>query len=257
VDDKSEESRRMRYLRRVFGSPGGYAETKKSQFILDSIERFRLEKYPLCSSLDVLDAGCGTGEISRKIATQGHNVKGLDIRGDFIEIARFRTSSRNCSFDVCDVSELSKLGRRFNVVVFSEVIEHMKDAHRGLQSIRDALERPGQLILTTPNSHGPYELLYKRPLDAASATLRRIMRWQEKLGERHVNLFTYPAIIRMLEKYGFRICSTRNSDFLSFLPYVRTSRLARADCGIADRLPPFLSSGWYFNCYLEASSSTA
>lgn len=227
-----------------------YSIIKKTQFILDSIQRFQKEAYPNVSSLDVLDLGCGEGEVSQRIAANGHNVLGVDINSERIALANSRTTTPRCRFSVCDVYDIGKLGVKFNVVVFSEVIEHMKEGGAPLRTIRDVLITPGQMILTTPNAHGPYELMWERPLALAFSFLRRIPGRVAIEGGSHINLYDYEGINVLLAKLGFSVHARRNSDFLSFFPTIKTTRLARWDCKVADVLPPHLSSGWYFDCRL-------
>lgn len=55
--------------------------------------------------LRVLDAGCGTGYLSRKLHERGAHVTGVDLSDEMIEIAR-ATSSREIEFHVDSTSEL-------------------------------------------------------------------------------------------------------------------------------------------------------
>jgi 2-polyprenyl-3-methyl-5-hydroxy-6-metoxy-1,4-benzoquinol methylase len=227
-----------------------YSIIKKTQFILDSIQRFQKEAYANVSSLDVLDLGCGKGEVSQQIAANGHNVLGVDINSERIALAKSRTTTPRCRFSVCDVYDIGKFGVKFNVIVFSEVIEHIKEGEAALRLIRDLLTTPGQMILTTPNAHGPYELMWERPLALVLPFIRRILGRVAIEGGSHINLYTYESINMLLAKLGFSVHARRNSDFISFFPTIRMTQLAKWDCKVVDALSPHLSSGWYFDCRL-------
>jgi 2-polyprenyl-3-methyl-5-hydroxy-6-metoxy-1,4-benzoquinol methylase len=62
-------------------------------------------------NLTVLDAGCGTGYLSRQLATQGAVVTGIDLAENMIAIAQEKSAQRNLTIDfyVDDCSKLEKL----------------------------------------------------------------------------------------------------------------------------------------------------
>jgi 2-polyprenyl-3-methyl-5-hydroxy-6-metoxy-1,4-benzoquinol methylase len=237
-----------------------HEKVKRTRFILDSIGQFRKEFYPNISSLDVLDLGCGKGEISQQIAAQGHSVLGVDINPDRIEFSK-STRTPFCRFTVCDASDINKLELKFNVVVFSEVIEHIKQGDSVLQSVRSVLTIPGQLILTTPNAYGVPELLWERPLAPMLHFVRKIFGRAPCKGSRHINLYTYKRIRKLIAESGFNIYAWRNSLFIlasscPFLKPFEATRLAKWDCRFADTMNPVMSGGWYFDCRTRFESES-
>lgn len=54
----------------------------------------------------VLDACCGTGELSRRLAATGRSVVGVDLSRRHIEYAREHTDSSSVEFRVGDVAEM-------------------------------------------------------------------------------------------------------------------------------------------------------
>src|SRR5208337_5194382 len=104
-----------------------------------------------------------------------------------------------------------------------------KEGEAALRLIRDVLTTPGQMILTTANAHGPYELMWKRPL-ALVRFLRRILGRVTIEGAGHINLYNHESVNMLLAKLGFSVHARRNSDFISFFPTIRTTGLAKWDC---------------------------
>ncbi len=67
-------------------------------------------------SLDVLDAGCGTGRVARDLARRGLDVVGVDLDPSMLDVARRKAPTvRWVLGDLVDVD----VGRRFDVVVLA------------------------------------------------------------------------------------------------------------------------------------------
>ena len=72
----------------------------------------------------VLDVGCGYGDLADDLAAKGAQVTGIDIDIRRIEIAEKRYSRPNLSFLHGDILT-ADLKRRFDVIVISNVLEHV------------------------------------------------------------------------------------------------------------------------------------
>lgn len=97
----------------------------------------------------VLDVGCGTGSVAL-IANRGKgNVYvGLEPDLDRVNIARSRGLDVSVGF--LDDQFISEHGR-FDVVMASDVIEHVSDPAAFLEQTKRALEPAGLIIISTPN----------------------------------------------------------------------------------------------------------
>ena len=74
------------------------AENEDSNRILNSdpiLRKFIGE----IQNLTVLDAGCGTGYLSRQLATQGAVVTGIDLSENMIAIAQEKSAQRNLTIN--------------------------------------------------------------------------------------------------------------------------------------------------------------
>ncbi len=109
-------------------------------------------------SVRVLDAGCGIGtdvfmlnlEVGnrREVVFHGVDASGTAIR-HAEHVAKLRGDT-NCSFFQSDVRDLSVTGP-YDIVICSEVIEHLQEPLKALQEFARVLRKGGTLILTTPN----------------------------------------------------------------------------------------------------------
>lgn len=108
---------------------------------------------------NVLNAGCGSGELSFLLGSQGHRVEGLDPGAEYIDLARAQAAKfglKDCTFSVAGIEEYAQAnaGKLFDVVVATDVIEHIKDDVAAVKAMLSLLKPGGDLFLTIPA--GPY-----------------------------------------------------------------------------------------------------
>jgi 2-polyprenyl-3-methyl-5-hydroxy-6-metoxy-1,4-benzoquinol methylase len=97
----------------------------------------------------VLDAGCGEGWLSRRIAEEGIEVVGVDGSAPLIEKAQSAGGAQfiQLSYDEF-ISQPTRAGRDFDVVVFNFSL-FAEDIVRTLSAARDTLRPGGALIIQT------------------------------------------------------------------------------------------------------------
>lgn len=101
--------------------------------------------------LSVLDYGCGTGWLSNQLSKYAE-VTGIDISDKAILLASKKYPQ--VSFIAFDASskEVEKLGnKKFDIIVSSEVIEHIENQSGYFDNMMSFLKAKGLLVLTTPN----------------------------------------------------------------------------------------------------------
>lgn len=99
------------------------------------------------TGLSVLEAGCGTGWMSQRLAGHGA-VVAVDLADEVVGRARARAPQ--VDFRVGDLLT-ADLGQGHDVVVTLEVLAHVADQPRFLRRLRDALVPGGELYLATQN----------------------------------------------------------------------------------------------------------
>ncbi|MCJ7429443.1 MAG: methyltransferase domain-containing protein [Candidatus Nanohaloarchaeota archaeon QJJ-5] len=93
----------------------------------------------------VLDAGCGNGFLARHFATQGATVTGVDTSEALIEQARDYDDT--VEYQVADIKDMS-LGETYDVILCNNVIQHIEDYQRVLDTFDDHLADDGRIIIT-------------------------------------------------------------------------------------------------------------
>ena len=97
----------------------------------------------------ILDAGCGNGYLAGKLADLGYEVIGIDIAEDGIAIAKERYPAQK--FLVASVyDDLLPMIGPVDLVVSSEVIEHLYYPKSFLLNMYRVIRPNGWIILTTP-----------------------------------------------------------------------------------------------------------
>ncbi len=99
--------------------------------------------------LDILDAGCGEGYLSRVLARQGANVTGIDASANLIEAARTQSlnDALSVSFDVGTVDDLPYENEAFDLVVCNHLMNDLRDPARAITQFSRVLCRGGRLII--------------------------------------------------------------------------------------------------------------
>jgi 2-polyprenyl-3-methyl-5-hydroxy-6-metoxy-1,4-benzoquinol methylase len=154
TDNYSEYLHRSKdYYNRRFGreATAGYAPQAEERLRWGCIRKAVLQ-HPAAAAgkAEILDFGCGRGWMSALLAECG-NVTGADLSNEAIEQARSRYPG--IEFVCIDASDdlHDTLHRRFDVVVSSEVIEHVLKQEDYMQNTISVLKPGGLLVLTTPN----------------------------------------------------------------------------------------------------------
>jgi ubiquinone/menaquinone biosynthesis C-methylase UbiE len=120
--------------RRDGRDPGGYHD------LVDELEIGFVERYG--RGRDVLEVGCGTGLLLRRIAAFARTARGVDLSPEMLERARAR------GLDVIEASatRLPFPDASFDVACSFKVLAHVRDVHGALSEMARVV-RPGGHIL--------------------------------------------------------------------------------------------------------------
>ena len=154
----------------------------------------------------ILDIGCGDG-FATGVAAQrnpGHHFAGLDWSVGSLAAARQRGIAVLRAG--LDTPSLPIRPTSVDVVVMSEVIEHLVDTDSAIEAAHRALKPGGSLLLSTPN----LAAWYNRGLLAAGiqpvfseVSLRSVFGRPGSQVAGHLHMFTRRALVEFLTAYGF------------------------------------------------------
>ncbi|HEY9003250.1 MAG TPA: class I SAM-dependent methyltransferase [Mucilaginibacter sp.] len=107
----------------------------------------------------ILDLGCGNGHLVSYLVKQGYDAYGTDASENGIAIAKKEYPDRfflqDLSTDQLPV-ELQKL--KIDTIISTEVIEHLYNPDGFIEFCKNALQKNGELIISTPY-HGYWKNL--------------------------------------------------------------------------------------------------
>jgi 2-polyprenyl-6-hydroxyphenyl methylase/3-demethylubiquinone-9 3-methyltransferase len=128
----------------------------RMEFILEALKEHSEHKAANAKTfekLSILDVGCGGGLLSEPLARLGAKVTGIDASEKAIQAANYhsRISELRINYLTGDIGVLIERKKKFNVVIASEVIEHVLNPKEFLKGVAKVLMPNGVLIVTTLN----------------------------------------------------------------------------------------------------------
>jgi len=216
----------------------------------------------------IIDLGCGTGLLSKEIYLRKNiSIIGVDLDKNNIDIAK-----KQCPENKYYCADIKKIKNKLkaDVIICSEVLEHLSNPSEILKKINNAIDNKGIVLITIPNGYGPWEILENQPLEIIRNfiqdkpkvryiyyRIRDIFRLGAKdsinsnEGSRHVQRFTLIDILKLFKKTKFKIIEQKNTHFFSsLLPFIvirtKIPFVYHLDRWICRLIPKKFSSGWGF-----------
>lgn len=168
----------------------------------------------------ILDMGCGNGEMTQRLIAEGFDVVGIDASQTGIDIAKRKHPDRFFLHDVSADKLPDEVGDRpFDIVISTEVIEHLYAPRAYMALIRRTLQsRRGDVILSTPY-HGYLKnvaLAVSGKMDTHYSPL-----WDGG----HIKFWSRKTLTALLEEFGFEVTEFQGA---GRLPYLWKSMILRA-----------------------------
>jgi SAM-dependent methyltransferase len=255
-------------------NPWGYG--KRLRFVAEAIATEYRDRSP--DSVRVLDVGCGNGSLlAIPLARAGLDVTGVDLHRPSIERAR-RTADAipNAHFIAGAVTDLTE--PPFDVVILSEVLEHVFDPEVLLLVSLEHLKPDGIVVITVPNGYGEFEIdswIFRTlHLRVAVDFLKRVLRTGSAASVAgsepdiaatdnedcpHVQFFRRRRLQQMFRECSLALVRESAGSFVCG-PLVchalgRSRRFIEWNVRVADRLPLAFASSWHFVLRLATERS--
>jgi 2-polyprenyl-6-hydroxyphenyl methylase/3-demethylubiquinone-9 3-methyltransferase len=105
------------------------------------------------AGLDILDIGCGGGVLSEPLRRLGGRVVGIDPAPENAAAARLHADKSGLTIDyrATTIEAIAETGERFDLVIASEVVEHVADLPLFVRASAACVRPGGLFIVTTIN----------------------------------------------------------------------------------------------------------
>jgi len=94
-----------------------------------------------------IEIGCGEGHVTKHINDMGINIEGADLYGKIVDTARILHPS--IKFNVISLYELSNHNKSYDLVLATEVLEHLDDPERAIKEMIKSSQK--YIFLSVPN----------------------------------------------------------------------------------------------------------
>jgi 2-polyprenyl-6-hydroxyphenyl methylase/3-demethylubiquinone-9 3-methyltransferase len=166
---------------------------------LRHFRRDETARHPL-DGLTVLDIGCGGGLLCEPLTRLGASVTGIDAGGKNVVVARLHAERMGLAIDYRETTSeaLAAEGKRFDIVLNMEVVEHVDNVPLYIKSCADLVAPGGLLFSATIN-----RTLRARALAVFFA--ENVLRWLPR-GTHDWNKFlTSDELKALITRNGLRI----------------------------------------------------
>lgn len=198
VDDGLDHHADDRFLSYYRNKSEDDETAARSQAMFETLCRIREECGDSADNLKIADVGCGPGAQSIYWASRGHDVRGLDVNADFIDVARERAAAANLDVDfrVGTAADLPWPDSSVDICLAPELLEHVPEWEDCLDEFTRILRPGGLLYINTSNKLCPVQNEFELPLYSwYPGTLKR---YCERLAvttkPQFANYATYPAV---------------------------------------------------------------
>ena len=166
-----------------------------------------------------LEVGPGSGVYLPLLSSVFETVYATDIEAAYLKYAAPLVDKlANLKLLVDDIADSKLPPQSFDLILCSEVLEHISDSSAAVAGMRRLLKPGGLLILSTPQRYSPLELAAKIAFLPGVIQLVRLIYREPILETGHINLMTSRTVERQLTEAGFCISERYKSGL--YLPFV-------------------------------------
>ncbi len=180
------------------------AFAKRARLILEEVEQAHPEK--------ILDAGCGRGFYVHAVSHFPFvkEVQGIDVNEEYLTIAKKYLTDPKITVQKASIYELPFPDKYFDVVISSEVMEHLSDDSAALKEIKRVLKPTGTLLISVPNLHFPFlwDPLNWILMKFFNTHIDKNIWWLAGIWADHERLYTQKDLEKVVQDAGYMIEKT-------------------------------------------------
>lgn len=198
----------------------------------------------------VLEFGCGPGHVTRALKERGCQVTGLEGDPVAAELAAEHAEHVLVTdFDTDDYAA-KLVDEEYDVALFGDVLEHVREPLELLRSVRPLLRHGGYVVISVPNvAH----------IDVRLALLRGKFEYKPwgLLDETHLRFFTLDSVQQLVREAGFRMVELRRVVVPAFNSEIEVDRADMNPAVVAEVLADPESETYQFVARLVVDDGDA
>ncbi len=168
----------------------------KNKHFVRRLKNIHILVNDLIENANILDIGCGTGEITSSIHERfGCNAIGIDISPKMIEHCKLKYENERLHFEEGNILNLKYRSEQFNLVVSLSVVEWIEDYEKAITEVSRVLKCNGQWIVSLPNWASPF-----RKMEFIVRSFQKNSSFKYRKNRIPISEF-----IRIAKKYNFEV----------------------------------------------------
>lgn len=145
----------------------------------------------------ILSIGCNIALLEKLLKKKGNKVYGIDIDKEAVATARQCIDGAYC-LDIQKIKTLPFQKEYFDIILFADVLEHLKDPSAILKFVKQYLNKEGYLVVSLPNIAN-WSIRLKLLFGSFRYTDGGI------LDKSHIHFYTLSAAKKLLSTAGYKI----------------------------------------------------
>lgn len=175
----------------------------RRDWIFDALRRQAEKQKDATSALEI---GPGSGIYLPILANLYQEVHASDIEEAYLNNARvLQTELPNLLLYVDDITNSKISEKRFDLILCTEVVEHIPNSQMAIAQMHRLLKPGGVLILSTPQLYSPLELSAKIAFMPGIIQIVKMIYQEPILESGHINLMTEKKVENQITNAGFII----------------------------------------------------
>lgn len=169
-------------------------------WVTGSIERCANKKNGIQKAIEY---GPGSGIYLPKLQLVANSVVAADIEMAHLNAIRSNCEIKNIDLEVDDIQDTNFNEGEFDLVLCTEVLEHVPHPELAIKSIYKILKPGGFAVITTPQKYSLLEIFCKIAFLPLVIDFVRLVYREPILETGHISLKTHNEFARMLRSNGF------------------------------------------------------
>lgn len=189
-----------------------WLHSMRRDWIVDAIRR-----YSTGSGAAAIEIGPGSGVYLPELLSRFSRVSAADIELSFLEQSRrICPDESRLTVHSDDITRTKLSPNTYDLVLCSEVVEHIGDSRAAIAGMYKILQPGGVLILSTPHRYSTLEMTARVALKPPMIHLVGLLYREPVLELGHVNLLTRGQLESQISSAGFEILERHTCGF--YLP---------------------------------------